>query len=171
MDRDMMRQHSQSRQAKARLEVRAMEWVEVHVTCVVVKDTLPGTVHLEKGAGISRLTSHRVEPRHSSNISKFQLERSMNHGFSSLDSRPRSRHISQSTGEESSTMPYWTPDVNGPSWANVCFRQGWSYRRQPMTCTPLIVRKFHWSDVLPPTLRSTDRSTPRTWLSPIRLMS
>ena len=55
------------------------------------EDTLQGTVHCKKGARTSRPSSHKVEPRHSSHISKLQPECSMNHGFSSWDSRPRSQ--------------------------------------------------------------------------------
>ena len=139
---DMVRHHSQSRRDKARPEVKAMEQVEDHALRVELKDPLPGTVHSGREGRASRPSSLKVELHHSSNRSKLQPERSMNNGSNSLGRQPRSRHISPSIGGESSTTPYWTPDVNGPSWASVCFRRGWSCHRQPMTCTPLIVLKF-----------------------------
>jgi len=63
---------------------------------VELKDTLPGTVHSAREARVSRPTRLKVEQHlnhHRNSSSKLQLERSMNHGFSSSVSQQRSQLI------------------------------------------------------------------------------
>ena len=84
---------SQSHRDKASPEAKAMEWDQVHVLRVVLRDTLLGTVRSAREKRGSRPNSRKVGPHHNSSSSKLQPECSTSHGFNSLVNRQRSRHI------------------------------------------------------------------------------